>query len=229
MFCLLITQFQGRTQEFFSWGGGGARLSKIFEGKRKRGREAPERGRVWEGPYTRITGNVKSNDMLVGLHVPTNFQMYRQKSEKALLGGEPSNCSPLPPPPPPPPPHLSGYANALGSYNRYTAIGLEFFSPTCGVRRRRCIFCIGCRPRGEFAIPKPISPPDAGRDAAPALIFFFFAIHPGGPFPLFWHRPTKCPTGQSTPALEVDSMILWEWGLWGRGSNQIKTKSKSNH
>ena len=25
--------------------------------------------------------------MLVGLHVPTNFQMYRQNSEKALLGG----------------------------------------------------------------------------------------------------------------------------------------------
>ena len=41
------------------------------------------------------------NDMLVGLHVPRNFQMYRQKSEKALLGGG-GNC-------PPPPP--SGYAN----------------------------------------------------------------------------------------------------------------------
>ena len=27
------------------------------------------------------------NDMLVGLHVPTHFQMYRQKSGKALLGG----------------------------------------------------------------------------------------------------------------------------------------------
>ena len=25
--------------------------------------------------------------MLVGLHVPTNFQMYRQNSEKALWGG----------------------------------------------------------------------------------------------------------------------------------------------
>ena len=25
--------------------------------------------------------------MLVGLHVATNFQMYRQNSEKALLGG----------------------------------------------------------------------------------------------------------------------------------------------
>ena len=43
---------------------------------------------------------VGTNDMLVGSHVPTNFQMYRQKSEKALLG-------PAPPPPPP-----SGYANA---------------------------------------------------------------------------------------------------------------------
>ena len=30
---------------------------------------------------------VGTNGMLVGLHVPTNFQMYRQKSEKALLGG----------------------------------------------------------------------------------------------------------------------------------------------
>ena len=36
--------------------------------------------------------------MLVGLHVLTNFQMYRQNSEKALLGGG-GNC-PLPPPPP---------------------------------------------------------------------------------------------------------------------------------
>ena len=32
--------------------------------------------------------------MLVGLHVPTNFQMYRQNSEKALLGA-------VAPPPPP--------------------------------------------------------------------------------------------------------------------------------
>ena len=45
---------------------------------------------------------VGTNDMLVGSHVPTNFQMYRQKSEKALLGGG----GQLPPPPPP-----SGYAN----------------------------------------------------------------------------------------------------------------------
>ena len=30
---------------------------------------------------------VGTNDMLVGSHVPTNFQMYRQNSEKALLGG----------------------------------------------------------------------------------------------------------------------------------------------
>ena len=40
---------------------------------------------------------VGTNDMLVGSHVPTNFQMYRQKSEKALLGG-----GQLPPPPSPP-------------------------------------------------------------------------------------------------------------------------------
>ena len=32
---------QGRTQEFLP---GGARLSKIFDGQSKRGREAPERG-----------------------------------------------------------------------------------------------------------------------------------------------------------------------------------------
>ena len=45
---------------------------------------------------------VGTNDMLVGSHVPTNFQMYRQKSEKALLGAA------APPPCPP-----SGYANVL--------------------------------------------------------------------------------------------------------------------
>ena len=45
---------------------------------------------------------VGTNDMLVGSHVPTNFQMYRQKSEKALLGGG-GQLPPLPP---------SGYANA---------------------------------------------------------------------------------------------------------------------
>ena len=38
---------------------------------------------------------VGTNDMLVGSHVPTNFQMYRQNSEKALLGG---SCPPPPPP-----------------------------------------------------------------------------------------------------------------------------------
>ena len=38
--------------------------------------------------------------MLVGLHVATNFEMYRQNSEKALLGGGggiASLPSPLPP------------------------------------------------------------------------------------------------------------------------------------
>ena len=44
---------------------------------------------------------VDTNDMLVGLHVPTNFQLYQQKYEKALLGGG-GNCPPAPPPPPPP-------------------------------------------------------------------------------------------------------------------------------
>ena len=37
--------------------------------------------------------------MLVGLHVATNFEMYRQNSEKALWGG--GGIAPLPPPPPP--------------------------------------------------------------------------------------------------------------------------------
>ena len=42
---------------------------------------------------------VSTNDMLVGLHVPTNFQMYRQNSEKALLGGGGGgNCPPPPAP-----------------------------------------------------------------------------------------------------------------------------------
>ena len=36
--------------------------------------------------------------MLVGLHVATNFEMYRQNSEKALLGG---GCPTALPPPPP--------------------------------------------------------------------------------------------------------------------------------
>ena len=40
---------------------------------------------------------VGTNDMLVGSHVPTNFQMYRQNSEKALLGGG-GSCPPPPPP-----------------------------------------------------------------------------------------------------------------------------------
>ena len=45
---------------------------------------------------------VGTNDMLLGSHVPTNFQMYRRKkkSEKALLGGG-GSCPPAPPPPPP--------------------------------------------------------------------------------------------------------------------------------
>ena len=44
---------------------------------------------------------VGTNYILVGLHVPTDFQMYTQNSEKALLGGQ------FAPPAPPPP---SGYA-----------------------------------------------------------------------------------------------------------------------
>ena len=36
--------------------------------------------------------------MLIGLHVATNFEMYRQNSEKALLGGGGGNCPPALPP-----------------------------------------------------------------------------------------------------------------------------------
>ena len=43
---------------------------------------------------------VGTNEMLVGLHVPTNFQMYRQNSEKSTIGG---GGGQLPPPPPAPP------------------------------------------------------------------------------------------------------------------------------
>ena len=42
---------------------------------------------------------VGTNDMLVGLHVATNFQMYRQNSEKALLGGGGGGIAALPHPP----------------------------------------------------------------------------------------------------------------------------------
>ena len=38
----------------------------------------------------------RTYDILVGLHVPTNIQLYRQNSEKALGGGA---ISPCPPPP----------------------------------------------------------------------------------------------------------------------------------
>ena len=44
---------------------------------------------------------VGTNDMLVGLHVPTNFPMYRQKSEKALLGGGGGGGEAIAPPCPP--------------------------------------------------------------------------------------------------------------------------------
>ena len=47
----------------------------------------------------------KNNDILAGSHVPTNVQMYRQNSEKALWGGGGGNgeIAPQHPPPPPPP------------------------------------------------------------------------------------------------------------------------------
>ena len=52
---------------------------------------------------------VGTNYMLVGLNVPKNFQMYRQKSEKALWGGGGQL--------PPPCPHPSGYANEYNDKN----------------------------------------------------------------------------------------------------------------
>ena len=61
--------------------------------------------------FCRYTSNtlIGTNDMLVGLQVPTNVQMYRQsysnvptKLCKSIIGGG----GPCPPPPP------SGYANA---------------------------------------------------------------------------------------------------------------------
>ena len=48
---------------------------------------------------------VGTNEMLVGLHVPTNFQMYRQNLREGIIGGGGA----VPPPPPPP----SGYANVF--------------------------------------------------------------------------------------------------------------------
>ena len=60
--------------------------------------------------------------MLVGLHVPTNFQMYRQTPKKYYWGG--GGHSPLPPPP-------SGYASAFGCY---------FNTLWCYVQTLGCIF-----------------------------------------------------------------------------------------
>ena len=54
--------------------------------------------------YMYFSNFVGTNYILVGLHVPTDFQMYRQNSENALLGGG-GQLHPLPPPPPP------GYAS----------------------------------------------------------------------------------------------------------------------
>ena len=67
---------------------------------------------------------VGTNDMLVGLHVPTNFQMYRQNSEKALLGGGRGGQLPTPAPPP-----SSGYANEGACIN---VVSLYW----CGVQGR---------------------------------------------------------------------------------------------
>ena len=51
-------------------------------------------------------------------NVPTNFQMYRQKSEKALLGGGGGAIAPPPLPP-------SGYANAVYASDIWFCLGMR--------------------------------------------------------------------------------------------------------
>ena len=65
---------------------------------------------------------VGTNDMLVGSHVPTNFQMYRQKSERALLGGGGGAAAPPAPPPP------SGYANDASPKPEFFLFSLFIFA-----------------------------------------------------------------------------------------------------
>ena len=73
---------------------------------------------------------VGTNDILVGLHVPTYFQMYRQNSEKALLGGGGSS----PPPPPPLATLVVGYTHGCpdlrvsGCVQTYINIQLHYYS-----------------------------------------------------------------------------------------------------
>ena len=70
---------------------------------------------------------VGTNVMLVGFHVPTNFQMYRQNSENALLEGGRGGGANCPPPPPP------GYASGL-------KLRKIFFSPINPILTRVVIF-----------------------------------------------------------------------------------------
>ena len=59
-----------------------------------------------------------TNGILVGLHVPTDFQMslfYRKNSEKTLLGGGGAIIAPLPP---------SGYASALPYLRFIPSVGI---------------------------------------------------------------------------------------------------------
>ena len=59
--------------------------------------------------------------MLVGLHVATNFEMYRQNSEKALLGGGGQFSGAIAPPPP---------NNAFSEFCRYISKFVATCKPT---------------------------------------------------------------------------------------------------
>ena len=70
---------------------------------------------------------VGTNGLSAYNHVPTNFEMYRQNSEKALSGGG-GAIAPLHPPPPPP---LSDYANPLIPQSLSFDIHLPLNRPIC--------------------------------------------------------------------------------------------------
>ena len=82
-----------------------------------------------------ITYFVGTNDMLVGLHVPTNFQMYRQKSEKALLGGGGGGWGQFPCPPLP---TLVCTGPHIHQDNRSTRTGCCFQTNTCNKSYSTC-------------------------------------------------------------------------------------------
>ena len=79
---------------------------------------------------------VGTNDILVGLHVPTDFQMYQRNSETALLGQGPGGNFPPGPsaPAPPPPPGL--YASVVDTHSinsHYRSPGIHPPPPPPGV------------------------------------------------------------------------------------------------